>query len=341
MLLGEHPGAGGAGRVVLLWPVVVAAADEDQVVTPGLRPRQGRPPGAVPPARVPDLGRAGALGERVPPRAVGGQGMVDRQQAAPLPYGSRPGVRGLAEVDPAEVAEGVRVAEVGRDLLTGDQRDPGGRGHPGQFGVVADGVVVGDGQEVQALGAGQDRELGHGQGAVGVHGVGVQLPGPPAPAVQLRKPPQCRGGHDGGGRSGRPGQGRGAGAGRGSGVGGDGELVRQARERDAVEPEQPPPDARLGLSGQVAGRGPPGRDRVAGTRAARPAAEARRALAPEVEHARRAVVGQLHGERAGAGRELDGHRVDLLGQPVVEGPPPAHPDRRGHGAHGTTSSPSR
>jgi hypothetical protein len=55
--------------------------------------------------------------------------------------------------------------------------------------VVADGVVVGDREEVEAVARREQREFGHGQLAVGVHGVGVQVTGEPAPPRPGRQVP--------------------------------------------------------------------------------------------------------------------------------------------------------
>jgi len=53
--------------------------------------------------------------------------------------------------------------------------------------MVADGVVVGDGEEVQTALDAQAGELGNGELAVGVHGVGVEVPGPPGQPIDRRQ----------------------------------------------------------------------------------------------------------------------------------------------------------
>ncbi len=246
--------------------------------------------------------------------------MVDRHEAARALGVVEPGVGGLSEVDPADVAEHVGVAAVSGDLLAGDERDvAAGLGQPG---VVADRVVVGDGQEVEAAPVGQFGQLGDGQAAVAVQGVGVEVAGVPAQAVHVGDVPAGRAlavrrllGHR---------------LGRRDGVGRDLQRVVQPLRRDPVQAQPDVPRARLGLARQVAGGGPVAGDRVLVAGAARPAAITVRRVAAEVEHALRPVVRQLHVHGGGPGRHLERHLAQDALQPVVQCPVASH-----------TSSPSR
>ncbi len=107
---------------------------------------------------------------------------VDRQQPARPLCGCQPGVGGLAEIDPADVAERARVAGLDRDLLAGHQDDPVLRGDGGKLGVVTDRVVIGDREEVETLPDREPGQLGHGHRTVRVHRMSVQVARQPAAA---------------------------------------------------------------------------------------------------------------------------------------------------------------
>jgi len=84
------------------------------------------------------------------PGAVAAERVVDREQPAVGLDRGDPVVDGMPEVDPADRPERVGVAAIGGDLLPGQQLYAVGSRHGGQLGVVADGVVIGHGQVVQA-----------------------------------------------------------------------------------------------------------------------------------------------------------------------------------------------
>ena len=124
------------------------------------------------------------------------------------------------------------------------------RGGGGQLGVVADRVVVGDREEVEALPDREPGQLGHGHGAVRVHGVRMQVtrqPAPSGPAGSSRR----------GGRSASGGSGSGGGGGASS----PGVLLTCAGQpvlgpagRHPVQADHHLPGSRLEIAGQVAGR---------------------------------------------------------------------------------------
>ena len=113
------------------------------------------------------------------PGAVRGQRVVDRQQPTGGGHGIHPVLSGPSEVDPADVTECVGVATIGGQLLTGYEGDAISRAGAGQLLLMAHGVVVGHGEDVEPCSDGRRRELGHTEQAIRVHGVGMQVAGKP------------------------------------------------------------------------------------------------------------------------------------------------------------------
>ena len=314
--------------------VPVTAAHRDRRGVPGQPPGQRSGPAQVEPARMPDLDQRRAAAHRADPAERPGERVVDRQQAARCFGGVQPVVRLPAEVDPADLAERSGVSAVGRHLLAGQQRDPVPPGRRGQFGVVADRVVVGDREEVQAASGRQGGQFGDGQHTVRVHGVRVQVTGQPAlplPGWQgpARRPvPGLR----------RLGRGRRRPQGRAHRRGLGRQPVAHAVRRDTVHADHHLPRPGLDLPGQVAWRGRLGGDdeRLAG--AARPAAEPARAKAAEVEHRSvDALVFEFDPQPGRPGRHL--HRQVVPGgrEAVLERPPPRVPRPVRHASHLTRS----
>ena len=244
--------------------------------------------------------------------------MIDRQQpAAGLGLG-QPVVGVAAEVDPADLTQRVGVPAVGGHLLARQQRDAVPAGRPGQFGVLADRVVIGDSQEVQAALGGQRGQFRYGQPSVGVHGVRVQVARQPLPAgtgrqVPLRRPLPGR----------RRGRGSGRQQARGVRRGLRGYPVAHAVRRDAVHADHHLPDPGLELARQVSGCGPVRGDDERPARPARPAAEPVRPQAAQVEYgAPGPVVLQLDPQPGGPRPHLHRQVMPRRGEPVLERPPP-------------------
>ena len=313
------PGGRAAGRGVVAGPVPVAAADRDSRGVPGQPPRERGGPALVEPAPVPDLGQRRAAPHRVGPADRPGERVVDRQQPAAGRGRLEPVVRLAPEVDPADVAQRTRVPAVGGQLLAGHQYDPVPPGHAGQLGVVADRVVVGDREEVQPAPGREHGQFGDGQRAIGVHRVRVQVTGQPLlSGIGRQVPPRWpllqRRRRRGGGRQ----QPFGA-APRGLRR----HPVRHPARRDAVHPDHHLPDPGLDLARQVSRRGGVAGDGEPAAGATRPAPEAARPEAAQVEHrAGRVVVGQLH-PQPGRSRP-DFHRQVMPGrlEPVLQRPDP-------------------
>ncbi len=287
---------------------------------------------------MPDLEQRRAAAHRAGPAHRPGERVVDRQQPARRLGRVQPGVRLLAEVDPADVAERPGVPAVGRHLLTGQQDDPVPPGRRGQLGVVADRVVVGDGEKIEPAPYRELGQLGDGQLAVRVHGVRVQVAGQPAAAHPgrqdpARRPvPRGRRRERGRCRAGRRVQGRG----RRRGL--RGQPVSHAIRRDAVHADHHLPGAGLELPGQVAGRRRVAGDDERPAGAARPAAEPARAEAAQVEHGPVGpVVVELHPQPARPRRHLHRQVVPGRREPVLQRPPPGVPYRVRH----ATRSPDR
>ena len=138
---------GDPGSTPSLGAVEVAAADRPLSER---RPVGERAGVAAVPRPVPHLDEVGRLRQRHPPRAVPRPRVVDRHHAAALGGLGLPHVGRFAEVDPADLAEAVGVTDVGRHLLAGDEEDPGVVAGGGEVRMVADRVVVGDGEQVEA-----------------------------------------------------------------------------------------------------------------------------------------------------------------------------------------------
>ena len=120
------PGDRRAHRAALGGGVEVAAADRRRRAAgrvPGPPPGDRGRPGPVRPGPVPHLEQRRVLVQLVQPGAVGDQRVVDRQQPAGVGDVADPGVGWSPEVDPADVAERVGVAAVGRELLAREQPD--------------------------------------------------------------------------------------------------------------------------------------------------------------------------------------------------------------------------
>jgi hypothetical protein len=313
----------------------VAAAHRDGRRVPGQPPGQRQGPAQVEPAPVPDLEQRRPPPHRAGPAHRPGERVVDRQQPARGLGRVQPGVRVLAEVDPADVAERPGVPAVRRHLLAGQQRDPVPPARGGQLGVVADRVVVGDGDEVEPASGRQRGQLGHGQRAVRVYGVRVQVAGQPAVAGAGRQDPARRPVP----RDRRRERGRRQAQTRDGRRGLRGHPVAHAAQWNTVHADDHLPGPGLELPGQVAGRGRAAGDdeRLAG--AAGPAAEPARAQAAKVEHGPVGpVVLELHLQRGRAGRHL--HRQVMPGRhkPVLERPPPGVPRAVRHASHLTRSA---
>ncbi len=101
--------------------------------------------------------------------------MINRHQAAILLGNGQPFIGRLAEVDPADVAEDIGMPLLGGHFLARQQADAMGGGYPRKLGVVADRVVVGDRQEVQAPACSEPGQLGHRHHAIGMDGVRMQV----------------------------------------------------------------------------------------------------------------------------------------------------------------------
>ena len=126
------------------------------------------------------------------------------------------------------------------------------RARRGQFGVVADRVVVGDRDEVQAASGREGGQFGDGQRAIGVHGVRVQVTGQPAVAAAGRAEPGAAAGPRAPAASGGTGGGRRPAL---RGVVSRRQPVARAVRRDAVHADHHLPRPGLDLPGQVPGRG--------------------------------------------------------------------------------------
>ena len=279
----------------------VAPAHRHRRWIPGQPPGQRGRPVRIHPAPVPDLGQRRPPLHRPDPADVAADRMIHRQEPAAALGGVQPPVGRLAEVDPADVPERVRVPVLRGHLLPGDQDDPVPGGRVLELGVMADGVVVGHGQVVEPLGGGEAGQLGHRQVTVGVHGVGVQVPGQPAvpgPGGQLAAGrPLAERGRDRGRRI--RAQPAWCAAHRG------GHRVAGAVGGEPVEAEGHLPQARFQLTRQVAGRGLARGDDERGPGATGPAAEPAGAEAAQVEHGGGTVVVELDPQRRRAGRNLD------------------------------------
>ena len=311
----------------------VAAADRDRRRVPGQPPGQRGGPAPVEPAPVPDLEQRRPAAHRAGPAVRPGERVVDRQQPARGLGRIQPGIRLQAEVDPADIAERSGVPAVGRHLLPGQQGDPVPPRRGGQFGVVADRVVIGDGQKVEPAPGREGGQLRHGQRAVRVHGVRVQVTGQPAVSRPGRKNPARRP-VPGTGGAGRPGGGSRARRGRGLRR----QPVAHAVRRDAVHADHHLPGAGLDLARQVAGRGRGAGDDKRLPGAAGPAAEPVRAKTAEVEYGSAApVVVEFHPQPGRPGRHV--HRQIVPGgrEAVLERPPPGVPRGVRHANHLTTA----
>ncbi len=247
------------------------------------------------------------------PGAVAVDGVVDAEHAAPLGYLRLPGAGGLAEVHPADVAEGVGVPAGGGDLLPGQQRDAVLGADTGQVRVVADGVVVGDRHEIEAGAHAAGGQLADALGAVGVHRVGVEVAGVPAQAGRGGQVPLATAGH--GWLSCRAALPLGRLGGWDAHL--DGDL--QPVGGQLVQAEDHVPGAALELPGQIAGGGLAGGDGEPVPSAAGPAPPARGSLTAQVHHPASGVVGEPHAHRGCAGGHRDGHGVVALGDLVVDG----------------------
>ena len=327
-----HPGGRRAGRRVRARPVPVAAADRDGLRIPGQPPAQRDRPARVHPAPVPHLQQRRPPLHRRGPAQVTAVGVVDRHQAPGLLRRLQPRVGRLAEVDPAHVAEHVRVAGLGGHLLARHQRDAVRGAGRGQLGVMADRVVVGDGQEVQAPAGREPGQLGHGHHPVGVDRVGVQVAGQPlAPGGGRQHPP------------GRPvGQRRQVLRGRLGGqlapAGGHrhGQLVVRPAGRHPVQADHDQPGAGLELAGPVAGRGGVRGDDERAARAAGPAPEPARPDAAQVHDRAGPLVLEFRAQRAGSGRDLHRQVLPRRFEAILQRPAPGKP-RHGHVLHLTRS----
>src|SRR4029077_18328495 len=113
------PGGRAPRRGVRTPLVPVAAPDRDRRGIPGQPPGQRQVPAQVEPAPVPYLEQRRAAEHRAGPAHRPGERVVDRQQPARRLGRVQPGVRLLAEVDPADVAQCAGVPAVGRPLLAG------------------------------------------------------------------------------------------------------------------------------------------------------------------------------------------------------------------------------
>ncbi len=267
----------------------VAAANCDRGWMPGEPPRQRRSPVRVEPAPVPDLEQRRPPCHRRGPAHLTAVRVINGQQPARLLGPGQPVVGRLAEVHPADVAERIGVALVGGHLLPGQQGDAVRRRGGRQLDMVAGRVVVGHGEEVKAALDREPGQLGHGQHAVGVHRVRVQVAGQPAhPAgggqVARAKPVGDRGDRL------VPGVRNGA-----TGLTGDvrGQRVADAGGGNPVQSQHYLPGAGLEVAGQVSGGGRPGADHEGPACPARPAAESGRAEAAQVKDGRGGVVVEL------------------------------------------------
>jgi hypothetical protein len=196
---------------------------------------------------LPDLTDTEA-GVREFPGRADALGVVDAERAAagldPAEQAVHLLARGEAEVDPFTQAPDVGVAAVGGDLFAGDEEERGIA--PGiDDRHVGRGVVVGDGEEVEAA---LLRKAGHlldGVRAIRVLGVRVEVAAVPA-------------GRRVAGRGGGPGRTREAACAHATGnrhFEADGEPPAKAILRDFVAAEDDRPGARRKRAGDVAWRG--------------------------------------------------------------------------------------
>ena len=194
-------------------------------------------------------------------------------------------------------------------------------GPPAQVG--AGGVVLGGGDEVEPGRPGRRGQLGRGAAAVGVHGVGVQVPPVPA-AAPAGRPLGRRVGDEG-----RP---------RRSLAQGDLDLPGQPLGVDGVGAEHDLPGALADRAGQVAGGGARPADGEAVPGPARPAPDPGPLVEhPEVEgvarhpgRGRGPVVAVADGQLAHPGRHLD-RQVEPVGPAGPDGALEAAPLREpGH-----------
>lgn len=312
-LLGCHPGGRRAGREAVLGPVEVAPADQHRVLPPPRPEGPGRGRGEVEePGDVPELEGCRKLSERVLPAHVAVERMVDAEQASACRRLLYPEVGRAAKIDEADVAVRVGVAAGCGHLLPGKQCDvvPGGR--RAQVRMVRDGVVIGDGEKVEATHHRAGGELIEGQRPVGVGGMGMHITGEPGQPVRRRKVAAT-------GSSGTVQHGRGW-------FGLDARVGRHRdrhRHRDGIdgqpaETQLHAPLTRLELSGDIARRRSVGADHETVAPASRPAPPASRTLATQVDQRRRPVVAQLHLQALGPCGHQERFGAVLAGQLVLE-----------------------
>jgi hypothetical protein len=276
---------------------------------------------------VPYLGQRRHGRQRLPPGAVTAGRVVDRQQAAAPRRLRHPAVRRFAEVDPADVAERVGVAVGGRHLLPWQQREAVARAGRGQELVVAHRVVVGDGQEVQAVGRRQRGQFVDAQRAVGVRGVRMQVTGQPAQPVGARQhAPGPSFGH--GDRDGRR---------HLDCLGRHRKLVVDAGRSQPMQSDDhlPLPRRQPAVDVPGGGRRRPDQHLLAG--AAGPAPPARRIDQTEIQDAGRVIEGEVDAQAGAAGRYLEVHVMPHRRRPVLGRPPAA---LRAKCRHEPISSPS-
>ena len=125
--------------------------------------------------------------QRQSPRAITGPRVVHGHHATVRFGGRAPHVGRLAEVDPRERPEAVRMTVVRRDLLARQQEHTGVGAGSGEMRMVADRVVVGDREHVEATGGREHGQLGDLEPAVGVDGMAVEVARQPRPSGARRQ----------------------------------------------------------------------------------------------------------------------------------------------------------
>ena len=245
------------------------------------------------------------MGTVLPGRAVV-LGMVDGDDRPGGTYGfndaGHGGVVAAAELLPTLDAPGVGVSVVGGDLLARDEEQVVAA-DLSQVGQMADGVVLGDGDEVEPPSPGRSSQVGQAARAIGMMGVALQVT-----TVPTGFPAQHRRGQGTGLRWWR----------HVTRLAEDGQAIVASCGQDAVQAEDDVPGAGVQGTGQVARRG---RGRRDGERAPVAAAPAPKTLSPQKLAAAGVETADVQ-HVAAAGRQRGTDRLAVLigdSQPLQAG----------------------